>query len=189
MFGIQGRFITVPNLLSISRGVLIVPTMYFAVAGGMVNLTIAACLGILMILSDIADGVVARKTGAISEWGKILDPLVDKFCIFIAGVSAIIWRDFPLWAAIIIFGRDASILIAAYYLFAKKKVLSMSHPVGKYTALATALTLVCYLVPWDEGKIYFLYLTLILIVTSGIFYLVKAIESLKGNRNGVIIRK
>ena len=64
----------------------------------------------------------------------------------------------------------------------------MSHPVGKYTALATALTLVCYLVQWDEGKIYFLYLTLIFIVISGAFYLIKAIESLKGNRDGVIIR-
>ena len=52
------------------------------------------------ILTDFLDGKVARLTRTVSEWGKVLDPLADKFAA-LAIVAALALRPteprLPLW--------------------------------------------------------------------------------------------
>ena len=70
------RIKQIPNLLTASRAIgpfFIVPT---ALMG---NLPAAALLTVLFAATDGLDGFFARKLDATSDFGRELDPIVDKF--------------------------------------------------------------------------------------------------------------
>lgn len=71
----RNQNITVPNALSLFR-IIIVPFFAWAFVAG--NLPVAVILLILSGLSDMFDGLIARKFNQITELGKMLDPLADK---------------------------------------------------------------------------------------------------------------
>lgn len=67
---------TVPNLLSLLRIALIpvIIKLYWVDAA----YTKALVVLILSGITDVADGIIARKFNMISDLGKILDPIADK---------------------------------------------------------------------------------------------------------------
>lgn len=67
--------ITVPNALSLLR-ILLVPFFAWCFLSG--RLTWAVALLVLSGLSDMFDGLIARRFNQITELGKILDPFADK---------------------------------------------------------------------------------------------------------------
>ena len=65
----------------------------------------------LVVATDWVDGTIARRTGQVSELGKILDPVADRLAIA-AGLIALMVRDvFPVWAGLLILVRDAAVLV------------------------------------------------------------------------------
>lgn len=57
-------------------------------------------------LSDSLDGYLARRQGRISALGQFLDPLADKLLVGAALVTLVALREFPVWAAAVIFARE-----------------------------------------------------------------------------------
>lgn len=71
---------TVPNLLSLFRLVLIpVYVNIYLNADGPEDYTKAAVILAVSCLTDMVDGKIARKFNQITNLGKVLDPLADKF--------------------------------------------------------------------------------------------------------------
>ncbi len=180
MLGIQGKFLTAANLLTMSRAILIVPTIYLVVLGEPIHLIFAAVLAIVMIATDILDGYVARKTDTVSEWGRLLDPLMDKFCITLAVLAGVWYKGFPVWMAVIVIGRDILIIVFSLFVRQKIKKTLMSQPLGKAAAFVISVTLIAYLLEADVVKVYLLYLSLILLIVSGIYYAYRALVAVKG---------
>lgn len=76
---------SLPNLVSLFRLILALP-VYFIVAK--INIDefyryLTLILILIAFLSDLIDGLIARKRNQISEFGKIIDPLADKVFIFL----------------------------------------------------------------------------------------------------------
>lgn len=70
------RKLTIPNILSIIRLVLVV---FFVVAFFIYeNMLPAGIIALIAALTDVADGYIARKYNMITDLGMILDPLADK---------------------------------------------------------------------------------------------------------------
>ena len=67
---------TVPNILSMIR-ILLIPVIFYLYLG-VKNYVLCAVTLAVSYLSDIADGIIARKFNLISNVGKILDPIADK---------------------------------------------------------------------------------------------------------------
>ena len=70
------RIITVPNLLTLSR-LLMVPLFvwaYFKRPGPLPAVILA-----LSAITDLLDGQIARRFHQVSDLGKLLDPIADKF--------------------------------------------------------------------------------------------------------------
>ena len=111
--------LTVPNALSFARILLIPLVVYLLLSEG------SEAAGLLLwgfvSATDWVDGAIARRTGQVSDLGKILDPTADRLVIA-AGLLAIVARGaFPLWAALLILVRDGLVLFAGLLLLAMRR--------------------------------------------------------------------
>jgi cardiolipin synthase (CMP-forming) len=133
--------ITVPNLLSFLR-ILLIP-VFVALIVHRPTTTTGLVLFAFVVATDWVDGWVARRTGQVSELGKVLDPTADRLAIA-AGLIALVVRDvFPLWAALLILVRDAVILIAGAAVLASRRIRLDVRFIGK----AATFTLMMA-IPW-----------------------------------------
>lgn len=72
------KFFTIPNILSIFRIVLI-PFIVWSYTLG--RLTFMFALIVTSALTDIVDGIIARKFNMVTAVGKALDPIADKLTL------------------------------------------------------------------------------------------------------------
>ena len=75
--------LTIPNILTYFR-LILVPVfiiLYFKLDTFPANLWTIACVAV-SALTDVIDGKIARRTGQITDIGKILDPVADKLMEF-----------------------------------------------------------------------------------------------------------
>ena len=98
----KNKIITIPNMLSLFRLLLIPVIMWLYIVKEDPALTtvILALSGI----TDIVDGIIARKCHMVSDFGKAFDPVADKltqiamlFCL----VSRFKWMLLPLCVMVI----------------------------------------------------------------------------------------
>ncbi len=114
----MNRFKHIPNILSLSRIILIPLFVYLLAIPTVKSRILALAVFGLASLTDLLDGWIARKLNQESEMGKFLDPLADKFLV-VSALAAIIVLDpymeiFDFWMIIIIVGRDVLITIMRY---------------------------------------------------------------------------
>lgn len=96
------KIITIPNILSLFR-LLLIPVimwLYIVREDPVLTTVILALSGI----TDIVDGIIARKCHMVSDFGKAFDPVADKltqiamlFCL----VSRFKWMLLPLCVMVI----------------------------------------------------------------------------------------
>ena len=100
---------SVPNVLSFLR-LASVPVFVWLFVVGETN-TAVLIYGI-SAWTDFFDGYLARRLNAVTELGKLLDPLADR--VFIVALAvALVARDLvPWWLAVAIVARDLLLLSA-----------------------------------------------------------------------------
>lgn len=133
-----GPFWTAPNAISLLRLVLAIPIAVLIVRDGpfawLFGLTIVA------IVSDWVDGGLARWTGTVSEWGRILDPLADKVAAAAVLGALFVAGRIPPWFFGLVIGRDLLILLGGTFLVKTTGRVVASNRTGKAAAAALALT-------------------------------------------------
>jgi cardiolipin synthase (CMP-forming) len=128
------RIATVPNLLSLIRIVLIPVFVLLILHHG----TEAAGLLLLgaVVSTDWIDGYIARRTGQVSNLGKILDPVADRMAIA-AGLIALMVRDaFPPWAGLLVLVRDGLVILAGAVLLLRFRIRMDVRWIGKVATFA-----------------------------------------------------
>jgi len=109
--------LTVPNLISLLR-VATIPIFWTLIVDDDTSAW-GIALFATVVATDWVDGTIARRTGQVTDLGKILDPVADRLAIA-AGLLALVVRGaFPLWAAVLILARDVAVLAAAIVLAAR----------------------------------------------------------------------
>lgn len=101
------RILTVPNLLSFVRLLLIPVFLALLVSGeyGWAILTLAVAS-----VTDYVDGVVARRFRQITKLGQLLDPAADRLYI-LATIIGLAWQGFlPWWLVVVVVARDLLLL-------------------------------------------------------------------------------
>ncbi len=68
-------------------------------------------LGIFLLaaLTDLADGIIARRTKAVTMAGTLLDPIADKLLMSAAFISLVELGLAPAWRVVVIIGRDFAV--------------------------------------------------------------------------------
>ena len=127
--GTTSRLLTVPNVLSSLRIALI--PVFVALISDHDTSRLGLFVFGAVVSTDWLDGAVARRTGQVSELGKILDPTADRLAIA-AGLVALAARGvFPWWATIPILARDGAVLVSAAAALARRRVRIDVRFVGK----------------------------------------------------------
>jgi cardiolipin synthase len=169
----KGKIWTPSNLLSISR-LIIGLFLYILILHQ--HLIGAIILSIIAIITDYADGYLARKRNEISELGKILDPVADKVTVGLSSVALYQTYGLPLWVVIFIVGRDLLILFGSLILFEKINQITPSELPGKIAVAVISLLLLSYLFDFNPVKKPLLILTILIIIISFLYYVVKFIN-------------
>lgn len=84
----------VPNLLSLLRVALVpafVATLLFLDTGSVISIIIPTILYGLTALTDMLDGKIARKYNLVTDFGKFIDPLADKFMVISSAIAILVW--------------------------------------------------------------------------------------------------
>jgi len=97
-----------PNLLTILRG-LSGPAILACVLLGQDE--VAFTVFLLAVLTDLADGWLARRLGATSELGTLLDPVADKLLVDGTWLALGLAGWAPWWLAGPVLARDAAVIL------------------------------------------------------------------------------
>ncbi len=138
----SARIVTIPNLLSIFRIILLLPISYFVWYD---KLKIVAILILFSFCSDYLDGIIARRFNQMSDLGKILDPLGDKLSIGVVLIILNLKGSAPLWLVLIVVGRDLIILLVGTVLASKYRLLIHSNFIGKVTVNLLSFMMIGYI--------------------------------------------
>jgi cardiolipin synthase (CMP-forming) len=139
------RLLTVPNVLTSLR-ILLIPLFVVLLLDPDTRLPGYALLAVV-VSTDWIDGYIARRSGQVTELGKLLDPLADRLALAAAIVTFVAVEAFPLWAALLVLVRDALVLIVAGLLGARGIRIDV-RPIGKY-ATATVWLSVAF-IAWSN---------------------------------------
>jgi len=124
---------TVPNALSFIRIILITPFVAFFLMGRFINGNYIPAVIVLVIsgLTDMFDGMIARKFHQESEFGKILDPLGDKLTLIAVGICLVLIEPYLLPLMIILVIKDTLMIIGGTIIIKKGIVPPKSAWYGK----------------------------------------------------------
>jgi cardiolipin synthase (CMP-forming) len=123
------RILTVPNLLSAAR-IALIPVFVVLLLDSDTRVPGFVLLS-LLVSTDWVDGLIARRTGQVTELGKVLDPVADRLALAAALITFLVLEAIPLWAALLVLVRDAVILLAGVILGARGIRIAV-RPMGKY---------------------------------------------------------
>ena len=105
----RDRVLTVPNVLSVVRLVLIGVFVYLLLVAHSYGWAVVVLIA--SGASDWADGKIARLMNQSSRLGELLDPAVDRLYMVVIPLSFAVARLIPWWVIVVLIARDA--LLAA----------------------------------------------------------------------------
>lgn len=164
--------VNLPILLTLSRIVLI---PFFVLLAPDRPLLGALIFGVASI-TDFLDGYLARKTGQITKFGIILDPIADKFLVISALILLVDLARLSVWIAIIIIVRE--FLVTALRVVAlSKDIVIPAEMGGKLKTFFQIAAILCLIISmnflgvdlYDVG-IVLIWAALALSIFSGVRY-------------------
>ncbi len=166
--------LNLPTIITLSR-IIVIP--FFILITPDRPFLGALIFGIASV-TDFLDGYLARKTGQITKFGIILDPIADKFLVISALILLVDMARLSVWIAIIIIVRE--FLVTGLRAVAlSKDIVIPAEMGGKLKTFSQIAAILCLIISmnifgidlYDVG-IVFIWIALILSIISGIQYTV-----------------
>ena len=133
------------NRLTISR--LVLTVLFVATLNWDWPYARTAALIIFLVagVTDFVDGEIARRYGVVTNFGKLMDPLVDKIMMAAAFISLVPLKAIPAWAATTVVARDFLITGLRLMASARGQILPAER-LGKHKTSWQIITVVFFLV-------------------------------------------
>ena len=176
------------NRLTLSRLLLTVIFVAALNSSWQYGRTLALVVFLIAGVSDFVDGEIARRYGFVTNFGKLMDPLVDKIMVAAAFISLVPLKAVPAWAATTVVARDFLITGLRMMASAKGKVLP-AEMLGKQKTSWQVVTVIFFLAllslhelryanersiwwfrAWDQAGPVLVWITVALTVYSGLGY-------------------
>ena len=159
----KGRM-NVPNTLSLIRALLVpvfVATLLF-----MRNIPVWCCVVPTIVyaltgLTDMLDGKIARKYNLVTDFGKFIDPLADKFMVIGSAIAILVWMMLRgevtlalvfVWVVLVILLRELGVTSLRLVVAGKSGIVVAASMLGKIKTVSqmagTVIILVEPLIPY-----------------------------------------
>lgn len=138
------------NLITVLRIALVPFFAWALLADGGHTTTgrlIATALFVVAAATDRLDGWLARRSGQVTDLGKMLDPIADKVLIGTALVLLSWLGDLPWWVTVVILVRELGITAMRFFLL-RYVVLPASRG-GKLKTVLQSVAIGLFLLPLD----------------------------------------
>lgn len=144
-----------PNKLSLLRMVLVpVFMIVLALPASVMPLWLSAVIGtvifIVASITDCLDGKIARKYNLITDFGKLIDPLADKFMVIGALIMilyrASMFRPFFAVALTVVVFRELAVTAMRLITASKSGVAVPANMLGKIKTVAQIVFVIAALV-------------------------------------------
>jgi CDP-diacylglycerol--glycerol-3-phosphate 3-phosphatidyltransferase len=114
--------------------------------------TTALLIFLIAGVTDFIDGEIARRYGIITNFGKLMDPLVDKIMMAAAFISLVPLKVIPAWAATTVVARDFLITGLRLMASAKGRVLPAER-LGKQKTSWQIITVIFFLALFSANEL------------------------------------
>lgn len=138
---------TLPNKLTLIRISLVPVFMAFIFFDNIYTRIIALVIFIVASLTDLYDGLLARRHQCMTDFGRFMDPLADKLLICSAFVSFVELKELliPAWMVIVIISREF-IITGLRSVAARKEVVISADSAGKFKTTSQIIVIIVILV-------------------------------------------
>ena len=183
--------LNIPNILTVFRIIITGVILYFMCVPVLGVRLAAAGLFVVAVLTDFLDGVIARKYDLVTTFGKIADPIADKFLLIgMYSVFSLQLGLFSFWWIVPVIIREVVITVLRLSFLFRNEVVA-AESAGKLkvgfqvSSLVAALAVLFLRDHFGNVAVYeyyylfvaFMYVTLILAVLltiySGLIFLIK----------------
>lgn len=135
------------NQLTFLRILLIPFFMLFMFVDNVYTRIFAFFIFLFASLTDLWDGLIARRHNLVTDFGKFLDPLADKMLISAALISFVELKELfvPAWMVVFIISREFMITGLRTLAAAKGKILG-AEKAGKFKTTSQMVAIITILV-------------------------------------------
>jgi len=179
----------IPNSLTLFR-VLMVPVFFWLIYYSHIqyNYIWATFVFIIASITDIFDGLLARRFGVVTNFGKIMDPLADKLLTLLALIALVSEpiKMMSIYVFYVILFREVMITLLRHY-YTTKKIYIPANVWGKVKTTFQLTGIIAALLYYSVHTLYpfkqtlhskflfgfniFFWITAAITVLSGITYL------------------
>jgi CDP-diacylglycerol---glycerol-3-phosphate 3-phosphatidyltransferase len=183
----SAKLVNLPNALTVLR-LAVVPV--FAVLllqndglddGGRYWATLVFALA---IITDRYDGMIARRTGQVTEFGKLADPIADKALTGTALIGLSVLGLLPWWVTLVILVREVGVTVLRFWVI-RHGVIAASRG-GKLKTALQIVAITLYLLPLTSGATsvaeWIMGAAVVATVVTGADYALRAVALRRGSR-------
>ena len=158
----------VPNTLSLIRALLVpvfVATLLFMRDIPTWCCIVPTVVYIITGLTDMLDGKIARKYNLVTDFGKFIDPLADKFMVIGSAIAILVWMMLRgettlalvfVWVVLVILLRELGVTSLRLVVAGKSGIVVAASMLGKIKTVSqmagTVIILVEPLIPYFSGN-------------------------------------
>ena len=178
------RLVNWPNALTVLR-IAIVPVFAVLLLRGSDLATgplesdryWAALVFVLAIITDGYDGMLARRTGQVTEFGKMADPIADKALTGTALVGLSVLGYLPWWVTLVILVRELGVTLLRFWVI-RHGVIAASRG-GKAKTVLQSVAIGAYILPLSgvaaSARWWVMAAAVVVTVVTGFDYLYRAL--------------
>ena len=161
---------TFANQLTLVRLVAVIPVMaalYLQFPG---NRTVATVVYVLAILTDYLDGILARRSGKVTAFGKLMDSVADKALISSMFFALLAEGSMPAWMAAIMVVREFAVTGLRMVALEGEEVIAANRW-GKAKMNSQSLAILILLLGYAQLGYWVMLVATVLTLLSGWSYL------------------
>ena len=181
----MNKILTISNFITFLRMLSGIPLIFFLERMNISNeyFYYSIYVVLFIVISDVLDGYIARKTNTVSSLGKILDPVADKICLMCVLVYLIDIYHIPFLVFFILLSiRDVVLISYTVYLILYRNIVTQANNWGKFFIFITMLMIVFHLYNLNSFIATILYMASIsLLIISMVVYVKEHSKTIHSN--------
>ena len=170
------RLVNLANGLTVLRLALVPVFVLFLVEGGTGSRLAAFVVFGIASATDLLDGQLARRSGMITDFGKIADPIADKALTGSALITLSALGDLPWWVTVVIGVREVGVTVLRFWVI-RHGVIAASRG-GKIKTVLQIVAIELYVLPIDVSWLRAAAMAAAVVVTlvTGADYVLRALR-------------